>query len=47
MIICNAVDNVSLCLLADDSNLFISGKDINDIICMTQDKLESLSVWFR
>ena len=43
----NAVDNVYLHLFADDTNFIISGKDINDIVCTTRDKLESLSVWFR
>ena len=34
-------------LFADDTELFISGKYINDIVCTTRDKLESFSVWFR
>ena len=45
--ICNAVDNVPLRLFADDTNVFISGKDINDIVYTSRDKLESFSVWFR
>ena len=34
-------------LFADDINLLISGKDINDSVGTTPDTLESLSVWFR
>ena len=45
--ISTAVDNVSLPLFANDTNLFISGNYINDIVCTTRDKLQSLSVSFR
>ena len=43
----NAVDNVPLRLFADDNNLFISVKDINDIVYTSRYKLESFSVWFQ
>ena len=43
--ISNDVDTVFLRLFANDTNLFISGKDTNDIVCTTWNKLESLSVW--
>ena len=45
--ISNAVDHASLHLFADNTDLFVSGKCINDIACEATGILESLSVWFR
>ena len=42
----NAVDHASLRFSADDTNLFIIGKCINEIVCEATGTLESLSVWF-
>ena len=42
--ISNVVDHTSLCLFADDTNLLISGKCINEIVCEAMGILESLSV---
>ena len=42
--ISNAVDHASLRLFADNTNLCISGKYINDIVCEVTGMLESLDV---
>ena len=42
-----AINSGKLRLFADDSNLFITGHSLNDMVREAEDKLESLNKWFK
>ena len=45
--ICNISSILKLILFADDSNIFYSGKDVNNICHIMTEELRKINVWFK
>ena len=45
--IINVSNKLKMYLYADDSVILMSGKDINNIICLMNEELENINKWFR